>query len=200
MSPARDPESTRRHILEVAAEEMRLNGYKAASLADIIKKADVSKGALYHHFSNKQELGYAVFDEIFIREFLCDWDLPMSSDDPIQALGEWMANFTENVTIEELEKGCPVYDIATEMAATDEGFRIKAIKMFETLQSHLTVTLSTAQLKGQVKQNVDVESVACFIVAAVQGSMMQGKYGRNIKTLKSSIKCLANYLATLKSE
>lgn len=199
MSPARDPESTRQHILDVTAEEMRLRGYKAASLADIIKKADVSKGALYHHFANKQELGYAVFDEIFVREFLNDWDIPMSSDDPIQALCEWMTCFSDNVTIEELEQGCPVYDIATEMASSDEGFRSKAIKMFETLQSHLAVTLSTAQLNGQMKQDIDAEAIAGFIVAAVQGSMMQGKYGRNLKTFKSSIKCLANYLATLKA-
>ncbi|MFL0801687.1 MAG: TetR/AcrR family transcriptional regulator [Agarilytica sp.] len=199
MAPPRDPESTRQHILEVTAEEMRQNGFKAASLADILAKAEVSKGALYHHFANKQELGYAVFDEVFVREFLADWDLPMSSDEPIDALCKWMTEFAEHVSEEVLQQGCPVYNIATEMSSADEGFRSKTTKMFETLQAHLAETIETAKRNGQVKTDIDPESVAPFIVATIQGSMMQGKYGRNLETFKASIKCLASYLASLKA-
>ncbi|MFL0804479.1 MAG: TetR/AcrR family transcriptional regulator [Agarilytica sp.] len=199
MSPPRDPESTRQHILEVTAEEMRQKGFKAASLADILAKAEVSKGALYHHFANKQELGYAVFDEIFVREFLADWDLPTSSDEPIDALCKWMTEFSEDVSEEVLQQGCPVYNIATEMSSSDEGFRSTTTKMFETLQALLVKTLETAKRKGQVKVDIEPESVAPFIVATIQGAMMQGKYGRNLQTFKASIKCLASYLASLKA-
>ncbi|MFL0810651.1 MAG: TetR/AcrR family transcriptional regulator [Agarilytica sp.] len=198
MSPVRDPESTRRHILQVTAEEMRQNGFKAASLADILTKAGVSKGALYHHFANKQELGYAVFDEIFVQEFLNDWDLPMSAESPIDALCEWMNCFASEVTKEELEQGCPIYNIATEMAASDEGFREKTISMFETLQHRLANAIETAKKKQQVRTEVEPEVVAPFVVAAIQGSMMQGKYGRDLPTFKACVCCLVEYLSSLK--
>ena len=32
--------------------------------ADIQSAAGISRGALYHHFANKQELGYAVMEEV----------------------------------------------------------------------------------------------------------------------------------------
>lgn len=199
MTSPRDPESTRQRILEVSAEEMRQNGYKASSLAEILEKAKVSKGALYHHFANKQELGYAVFDEIFIREFLSEWEIPMSSDEPIDEACRWISHLAEEITAEKLQLGCPVYNIATEMASADEGFRSKTTSMFETLQSRIVVMLATAKLKGQVNPEIEPESVAPFIVATIQGAMMQGKYGRNLQTFKSTLKCLADYLGTLKT-
>ncbi len=199
MSPPRDPESTRRHLLEVSAEEMRFKGYKAASLADILNKAKVSKGALYHHFANKQELGYAVFDEIFVREFLADWDVPMSNTDPIDAVCQWITEMSEQATREKLQQGCPVCNIATEMVSLDEGFRDRTQIMFDTLRSRIAVMLSTAKLNGQVKQVVVPESVSSFIVATVQGAMMQGKYGRDLETFKAILRCLADYLTTLKT-
>jgi len=199
MAPPRDPEQTRQHILDVTAEEMRINGYKAASLADILDRAGVSKGALYHHFSNKQELGYAVFDEIYVRDFLCDWGIPMASDQPIDALCEWLTGFSEQLTEQELQLGCPVCNITTEMSGLDEGFRVKSINMFETLQTRLADTIRSAQEKGQVRQEVEALPVAAFIMAAIQGVMMQGKYARNLETFRSTVKCMANYVASLKA-
>ncbi len=198
MSPPRDPEQTRQHILEVTAEEMRQRGFKAASLSEILDKAQVSKGALYHHFANKQELGYAVFDEIFVREFLADWNVPLSAEAPIEALCDWVKAFSEQITEEELQVGCPIYNISTEMAAADEGFREKTIAMFEALQERFVQAIRDAQSRAQVKEHVDADAVAAFIVAVIQGAMMQGKYGRNVQTFKSSITCMADYLASLK--
>jgi len=199
MSPARDPELTRQHIIDVTAEEMRLNGYKAASLADILNKAGVSKGALYHHFASKQDLGYAVFDEVFIRDFLQDWEMPLSSDNPIDAICQRFAGFSDQVSAEQLQLGCPVSNIAIEMSGLDEGFRVRTVAMFELLQSRMAETLRTAQGNGQVKMDVDAESVSAFVMAAIQGSMMHGKYVRKVETFKSIIKCLANYVASLKA-
>ncbi len=198
MSPPRDPEQTRHHILQVTAEEMRQNGYKAASLAEILDKAAVSKGALYHHFSNKQELGYAVFDEVFVKEFMSDWELPMSSDKPIDAMCEWIAGFADQLTEEDLQLGCPVCNIATEMAGVDEGFRLKANSMFEELQSRLARTILYSQEQGQVRAEIEAVPVSAFIVAVIQGTMMQGKCGRDVETFRSCIKCLSDYISSLK--
>lgn len=199
MSPTRDPEQMRLHILSVTAEEMRVNGYKAASLAEILDKANVSKGALYHHFANKQELGYAVFEEVFIREFLDDWTIPMTSEQPLDALFEWFSGFSSQVTEEDLHVGCPVCNIATEMSGVDEGFRIRTTEMFEKLKDTLASTLLEAQKKSQARSDFEAESVASFIVAAIQGAMFQGRYARNLAAFKSTIKCMADYLLSLKS-
>jgi AcrR family transcriptional regulator len=47
-------EETRSHILDVAGELFAERGYDATSVADICRRAGVTKGAFYHHFASKQ--------------------------------------------------------------------------------------------------------------------------------------------------
>jgi AcrR family transcriptional regulator len=60
----RAPEETRDAILTSAFDEMYEHGFQAASLSRILDRAGVTKGALYHHFGSKMDLGYAVVDEV----------------------------------------------------------------------------------------------------------------------------------------
>ncbi|MGP3969975.1 ScbR family autoregulator-binding transcription factor [Streptomyces sp. 6N223] len=53
---------TRATILRAAASVFGDIGYEAATIADILREAGVTKGALYFHFSSKLELAQAVLD------------------------------------------------------------------------------------------------------------------------------------------
>lgn len=56
--------STKKKLVEVALDLFSEHGYASASLDAIVAGADVTKGALYHHFTGKQALFEAVFDEV----------------------------------------------------------------------------------------------------------------------------------------
>ncbi len=56
--------STKRALVDVAEELFTENGYAATSLDAIVAGAQVTKGALYHHFSGKQALFEAVFERV----------------------------------------------------------------------------------------------------------------------------------------
>jgi AcrR family transcriptional regulator len=56
--------STKRALVDVAEGLFTANGYAATSLDSIVAGADVTKGALYHHFSGKQALFEAVFARV----------------------------------------------------------------------------------------------------------------------------------------
>jgi len=49
-------EETRRRILQAAEESFARRGYDATGVAEICARAEVSKGAFYHHFPSKQTL------------------------------------------------------------------------------------------------------------------------------------------------
>ena len=53
--------STKNALVEVAHALFSQRGYAGTSLDDIVAGAEVTKGALYHHFRGKQELFEAVF-------------------------------------------------------------------------------------------------------------------------------------------
>jgi len=57
-------ESTRAALVNSAVDLFTKRGYAGTSLDEVAKRARVTKGALYHHFSGKQALFEAVFDAV----------------------------------------------------------------------------------------------------------------------------------------
>ncbi|WP_250402132.1 ScbR family autoregulator-binding transcription factor [Streptomyces cellostaticus] len=54
---------TRRNILVAAAEVFADVGYEAATISEILQRANVTKGALYFHFASKEQLAQAVLTD-----------------------------------------------------------------------------------------------------------------------------------------
>jgi TetR/AcrR family transcriptional regulator, repressor for uid operon len=55
--------ATREQILRSAAEVFDRYGFAATTLSDVITRAGVTKGALYFHFSSKEDLARAVIEQ-----------------------------------------------------------------------------------------------------------------------------------------
>ncbi|MFJ9041610.1 TetR family transcriptional regulator [Streptomyces sp. NPDC102406] len=60
---------TRRRLLRAAAQEFATLGYSGARLTDVVDRIGMTKGALYGHFTSKQDLATAVRDEA-----MCRWE------------------------------------------------------------------------------------------------------------------------------
>ena len=55
---------TRDALLVAARELFGQQGYAATSTEEIVERAGVTKGALYHHFADKEQLFRAVFEQV----------------------------------------------------------------------------------------------------------------------------------------
>ncbi|MGW0209524.1 ScbR family autoregulator-binding transcription factor [Streptomyces sp. NPDC003233] len=60
---------TRRAVLEAAAAVFAERGYAAATIAEILTRAGVTKGALYFHFDSKAALAQGVLQEQMSTEY-----------------------------------------------------------------------------------------------------------------------------------
>jgi AcrR family transcriptional regulator len=60
----RQAAATHEHLVAVARQRFTERGYAATSIEDIVQRAGVAKGALYHHFSGKDALFRAVYDAV----------------------------------------------------------------------------------------------------------------------------------------
>ncbi|OXY95382.1 TetR family transcriptional regulator [Streptomyces diastatochromogenes] len=58
---------TRAHILEMAAELFAERGYATVTLQDVAERASMTKGAVYFHYKNKEDLAVAVVQEHYAR-------------------------------------------------------------------------------------------------------------------------------------
>jgi AcrR family transcriptional regulator len=55
-SPKMPPEKRREQLLKAALKLFLKKGYKTTTTEEIARKADLTKGALYHHFKNKEDI------------------------------------------------------------------------------------------------------------------------------------------------
>lgn len=58
------PGTSKDTILSVAMEEFSLKGYKAANITHIAEKAEMTTGAIYHHFGSKANLYHIIRNEM----------------------------------------------------------------------------------------------------------------------------------------
>src|SRR5918992_2642094 len=56
--------ATQRALLDAAREMFAERGYHGAAAEEIVRRAGVTRGAMYHHFEDKRELFRAVVAEI----------------------------------------------------------------------------------------------------------------------------------------
>ena len=61
---AEQGEATRAKLVRVARRLFATKGYGGASILDVTRAAKVTRGALYHHFPDKQALFEAVLDQV----------------------------------------------------------------------------------------------------------------------------------------
>ena len=88
-------------ILAVALELFAQNGYQGTSIAQIAKKAKISKGLMYNYFKNKEKLLEAIVLEGFNKIMEMDYGLS-KSDKPADKLksliDETLNNLSNNFT------------------------------------------------------------------------------------------------------
>ncbi|MBV8235470.1 MAG: TetR/AcrR family transcriptional regulator [Acidimicrobiia bacterium] len=60
----RQAEATHQLLISVARELFAERGYAGTSVEEIIQRAGVARGALYHHFAGKDALFRAVYDQV----------------------------------------------------------------------------------------------------------------------------------------
>ena len=60
----RDSEKTIAALKRAAIDQLILNGFSGLSIAPLLKKAGMSKGALFHHFAGKDALLAAAFEDV----------------------------------------------------------------------------------------------------------------------------------------
>lgn len=157
-------------IFTTTVEIIGLEGYGAVTATNLSKKAHISKGALYHHFANLEEIRYETL------AFLIDQYLDSGSASDFTSLNEFLLFVGESAF-----KGMDESPVATKalynysiQAFVDEGLKQQllrlwnhALKQYEEVISHFCPGISEEELTGAI-QILD----ACIGGAILQGYIM----------------------------
>ncbi|MCG6864722.1 MAG: TetR/AcrR family transcriptional regulator [Thiogranum sp.] len=194
----RNPDLTRQRILDAAFMEIYRNGFQGMRLDDVLAVTGLTKGALYHHFPNKRALGYAVVDEVILPMIEAMWLQPLkNAADPLQGLITVVEQLPDNKPPEVIQYGCPVNNLAQEMSPLDEGFRQRLDYIFRLWHDVTEQALERARQQGRVRDDVNCDETATFILAAVEGCIGIAKNAQSKERLRSCNRGLVGYLRSL---
>jgi AcrR family transcriptional regulator len=85
-SKAAQSEATRAKLVKVARKLFARRGYSAVGTEEIVKKANVTRGALYHQFDDKKDLFRAVFEQVESEVAQGVASQALAAADPVEAL------------------------------------------------------------------------------------------------------------------
>lgn len=173
----RDLEKSRKEILAASFFEVFTHGFQGVSIDDIVKKTKLTKGAFYHHFPTKLDLGYALVEEVITPMIIDRWILPLEKfENPLNGILKQMKTLIGEADPEHFKWGCPLNNLVQEMAPIDAGFRQRLQTALNLWIDETEKHLQRAKDKGYLKKNIDTHEVAQFIVMAHEGfyGMLKG--------------------------
>jgi TetR/AcrR family transcriptional repressor of nem operon len=192
---------TRAKILFAAYKEIHSQGFQAASLSNILARTGVTKGALYHHFPSKTELGYAVVDEVIARHIHQSFIQPLQDfDNPIDGFIELIRNSGNVFSITDINLGCPLTNLAQEMAPIDEGFRIRLSNIYEKWHQSIAEVMAEAKNSGKLIDEVEPYTLAVTVAATMEGALNVAKVAQNLDKLHHCGCGLIQYLQLIRKQ
>ena len=164
-------EKTKAYIIETVAPIFNKNGYAAMSLSKITAATGLTKGAIYGHFKNKEELAVAAF--VFsVRRVLRDLNAHINQGQTPLAQLLNIATFYENYF--EYNKafgGCPILNIGVDannqnalIIAKVRSYNTRILKQFSTL-------IEQCKANKEVKITVESELYAKRFFSMIEGAV-----------------------------
>lgn len=173
----RDLEKSRAEILNAAFPLIFKRGFQGVSIDEIVKETTLTKGAFYHHFPTKLDLGYALVDEVIKPLIISRWILPLEQhQNPIRGILTRLKALIGDANPADLKLGCPLNNLVQEMAPIDTGFKKRLQAALELWISEMEKQLKRAKRDGYLRADVSTREVAHFIVMAHEGfyGMLKG--------------------------
>ena len=168
-------ETTRDKLINATFDEVFSHGYQGASLSDILAKAGVHKGSMYHFFANKKEMALAAIEETILKRNM----------EKYRYVETYTSGFLEefytrlrDTSVRDFKRGCPIANIVQEMSNIDEDFNVLMKSIYGAFRANIKAILDKAIEVGEMKP-CDTTKLALFITSTIEGAILAAKASGN---------------------
>lgn len=186
-------ERTKQFILETAIPLYNEKGISGVNIDDILEATKLTKGCLYGHFENKEDLSAQVID----------LSLKMVSEKIRAAVykgktikGKIFAflDFYKNPIETYVSGGCPIFNTAVEADDNYPFIKEKVAKVIRIGQQELTALLQEGINNGEFSKSLDPAVFAFKLVASVEGGIVMCRVMDTAKPMQGLVKSLKTEL------
>lgn len=191
--------ATRRDILQKAFGLIYTKGYQTTSIDDILATTQVTKGAFYYHFRNKDEMGLAIIEEI-MKPALAEGLIEplLRQPDPLKAIYDMMYGLLMKNDFLKVEHGCPAANLTQEMTPWNEDFSKALEELTQQWQKVMSAAIEKGKKDGLVRKDVHAKQVTLFVMSGYWGIRNFGKLENSKSVYLPFLKALKQYLDALR--
>src|SRR5579883_2148152 len=165
------PSDTRAKLIESARYLFWDRGFAGTSMADLLSHAGVNSGSFYHFFESKEALLRAVLETYIalLRPMVVDPAFA-STPESVERIFAILAGYRDRILQTECRYGCPLGRLALEI---DPENRPAHRLIAENFRGWIAVVRECLEQIGkQLPRNTDIESLATYVLAVMEGGVM----------------------------
>lgn len=173
---------TREYLMQSALDTFYQKGISHSSLNEIAQNAGVTRGALYWHFKNKEDLFDALFHHIFdnLSQSL-ENDINESTNIWASLRSTLLKAFDLIENNEAQKKLCCIIHFKCEHTEQNQAI-VNLMRNYQNLWFSLISETLRACLKQQaLKENLNIDLAATYIQALIDGLIYKWQYSDNMK-------------------
>lgn len=190
------PASTKTRILKAARRLFHEQGYAATGVATILRDADVNSGSLYHYFPSKEALLAGVLEYYvqLLRPVVMDPVEEVASD-PIARVFELLAQYREGMEHARCTMGCPVGNLALEVA--DSHPEVRALIDLNFRNWIAVVEGWLVEAGDRLPRECDRGQLAQIVLTVMEGGIMQARAASSLAPYDATVAQLRAYFELL---
>lgn len=190
---------TRQHIIEKSLQLFSVHGYFNTSVDGIVKATGLTKGGLYGHFHNKQEIWYAVYDECVRVWKGIVFQGVRDLADPVARIEKVIANNLQNyLGAGVFEGGCFLCNALVDLAGQAPDMSAHVLEGFKSFAKLLRRWLHEAEKLGMLKAGLNLDEIAHFIVTSLNGAAPMYAASKDPAVWQQTMAQLHFYIQSLK--
>jgi len=190
---------TRQNIIEKSMQLFSVKGYFHTSVEGIVQAAGLTKGGLYGHFRNKEEIWYAVYEECVRLWKSVVFQGVKELTDPLARIDKVMTNSLENYLGGGVfEGGCFLLNSLVELSGQAPAMSDHVLRGFKAFSKLLHTWLVEAEQQGLLREGLNLSAIATFMVTAVNGAAPLYAASQDPAVWQDNLEQLRFYLHSLK--
>jgi TetR/AcrR family transcriptional regulator, transcriptional repressor for nem operon len=198
----RDGTATRERILDAAQRIVLERGFAATSVDAVLAQAPATKGAFFHHFPSKNDLGrallerYAAADERMLDDFMAVAET--ESDDPAEQLVAFVRHFEHAADeLAPTQPGCLFVSFIYESQLAGDGDGDLIATSIRHWRTRLLEKLEAAVRVHPPAIAVDLHSLADQVFTTFEGGFILARAMHDPGHLRAQLTHLRHYLELL---
>jgi TetR/AcrR family transcriptional regulator, transcriptional repressor for nem operon len=201
-SMPRDGTATRERILDAAQRIVLERGFAGTSVDAVLAQAPATKGAFFHHFPSKDELGRALLERYIAADDRMLDDLMAASeaesDDPAEQLVAFVRHYERAADeIAPVQPGCLFVSFIYESQLAGAGHDDLIASSVRHLRGRLLDKLEAAARAHPPAVAVDLPSLADQVFTTFEGGYILARAMDDPTHLRSQLTHLRHYLELL---